>query len=207
MERRPVMRRIVIIGPLGGGKSTLALKLGRLLGITVHHLDWLYWGDTWTPTPPAEWQALLGRIVAGESWIVDGNFTSSLPQRLAAADTVIYLDVPRLTSTIRATRRRILHRWRQAPGMAGGARPMFNAQLFRWIWEFPSQHRPSLLEQLRHPSLADKTIILRTRRDVKRFVRSVREEEVPVSQSTPGRRSLAARLAAAARRLSFARRF
>ena len=176
MKRGRVMRRIVVIGPLAAGKSTLALKLGRLLGIPVHHLDWLYWGDTWTPKPPAEWQALLDRIVAGESWILDGNFTSSLPQRLVAADTVIYLDTPPLTSTIRASKRRVLHRWRRAPGMPGGSHPMFNVQLFRWIWEFPRQHRPHLLGQLSQPSVADKTIILRSRRDVRRFLRSVREQ-------------------------------
>jgi adenylate kinase family enzyme len=169
------VRRIAIIGPLGAGKSTLAVKLGQLLGIEVHHLDRLYWGDTWTATPPEEWQALLDRIVAGESWIIDGNFTSSLPQRLGAADTVIYLDVRPLTATIRATRRRVLHRWRRAPGMPGGARPMFNAQLFRWIWTFPSRGRPALLAQLEEPSVADKTVILRTRRDVRRFVRSAGE--------------------------------
>jgi adenylate kinase family enzyme len=181
MMRRRAMRRIVVIGPLAAGKSTLALKLGRLLQIPVHHLDWLYWGDTWTPTPPAEWQALLDRIVAGESWIIDGNFTSSLPQRLAAADTVIYLDTPPVTSAIRATRRRILHRLRPAPGTPGGARPMFNTQLFRWISAFPSQSRPYLLEQLTRPPVADKTIILRTRRDVRRFMRSMREGNSEVS--------------------------
>jgi adenylate kinase family enzyme len=184
-ERRRLMRRIVVIGPLAAGKSTLALKLGRLLGIPVHHLDWLYWGDTWTATPPTEWQALLDRIVVGESWIIDGNFTSSLPARLAAADTVIYLDVPPLTSTIRATRRRILHRWRPAPGVPGGLRPMFDAQLFRWIWTFRRTHRPYLLGQLRQPALSDKAVILRTRRDVRRFVRSVREEGASVSKSAP----------------------
>lgn len=177
------MRRIVIIGPLGAGKSTLALKLGALLGITVHHLDSLYWGDSWTPTPPAEWQALLDRLVADESWIIDGNFTGSLPQRLAAADTVVFLDTPPLTSTIRATKRRLLHRWRRAPGMAGGSRPMFNAQLFRWIWDFPGQHRPRLLAQLRQPSYVDKTVILRSRRDVRRFLRSVRERDAPTVET------------------------
>lgn len=173
------MRRIVIIGPLGSGKSTLAVKLGRLLGITVHHLDWLYWGDTWTATPAAEWQALLDGIVAGESWVIDGNFTSSLQQRLDAADTVIYLDAPPITSSIRATKRRLLHRWYRAPGMAGGSRPMFNVQLFRWIWEFPGEHRPYLLRQLSDPSVADKTVILRTRRDVKCFLRSVHADARP----------------------------
>jgi adenylate kinase family enzyme len=167
------MRRILIVGPLGTGKSTLALKLGDLLEIPVHHLDWLYWGDTWTPPPPSEWQELLDDLVNGDSWIIDGNFTSSLPQRLAAADTVIYLDLPPSTSTIRAIRRRILHRWRRAPGVPGGERPMFNVQLFRWIWEFPSQHRPHLIAQLRQPPVAHKAIILRNRRDVRRFLRSV----------------------------------
>jgi hypothetical protein len=202
MKGRRVMRRIVVIGPLAAGKSTLAVQLGRLLGIPVHHLDWLYWGDTWTPTPPAEWQAMLDRIVADESWIIDGNFTSSLPQRLAAADTVIYLDLPPLTSAIRATRRRILHRWRPAPGTPGGARPMFNAQLFRWISAFPSQNRPYLLGQLTRPPVADKTIILRNQRDVRRFVRSMREQDARVSHTTPTLRALANRVTAAILRRS-----
>ena len=194
MKRRRVMRRIVVIGPLGAGKSTLALKISRLLGIPVHHLDWLYLGDSWTPTPPAEWQALLDRIVAGESWIIDGNFTSSLPQRFAAADIVIYLDISPLTSTIRATRRRILHRWRPAPGVPGGSRPMFDAQLFRWIWTFPKRNRLYLLEQLRQPAVAEKTIILRTPRDVRRFLRSLREPDVPVTQGGAGNPQMARRL-------------
>src|SRR6185369_4540188 len=67
------MRRIVIIGPLGAGKSTLAVELGRILEIPVHHLDTLYWGDTWTPPSAAEWDGLLDRLVAGDAWIIDGN--------------------------------------------------------------------------------------------------------------------------------------
>jgi adenylate kinase family enzyme len=170
-----------VIGPLGAGKSTLAAELGRRLGVPVHHLDRLYWGDTWTRTPEAEWHAMLDRLVDGDAWVIDGNFTSSLPQRLAAADTVVYLDVPRLTSAIRATRRRIEHRWRRAPGMPGGSRPMFDAQLFRWIWKFPRDGRPQLLELLAQPSVAPKSLILRSRRDVRRFIESAGElrEETP----------------------------
>jgi adenylate kinase family enzyme len=167
------MRRIVIIGPLGAGKSTLAVELGRILEIPVHHLDTLYWGDTWTAPSPAEWDGLLDRLVAGDSWIIDGNFSSSLPRRLAAADTVVYLDAPRLTSAVQATKRRLFHRWRPGPGVAGGARPMFNAQLFRWIWVYRRETRPQLFEQLAAPPVAGKTVFLRNRRDVRRFLASV----------------------------------
>jgi adenylate kinase family enzyme len=167
------MRRIAVIGATGAGKSTLAAELGRLLGLPVHHLDALYWGDTWTPPLQAEWEALLDRLVAGEAWIIDGHFSGSLAQRIAAADTIVYLDASRLTATVRATKRRLFHRWRPAPGVAGGSRPMFDAQLIRWIWAFPTVNRPELLEQLSSPSLAGKAVVLRSRRDVRRFLRSV----------------------------------
>jgi adenylate kinase family enzyme len=168
-----MMRRIAVIGATGVGKSTLAAELGRLLGLPVHHLDALYWGDTWTPPSPDDWEALQDRLLAGEAWVIDGNFSASLSRRLAAADTVVYLDASRLTATMRATKRRLFHRWHPAPGVAGGARPMFDLQLLRWIWAFPRENRPGLLEQLADPAIADKAVILRNRRDVRRFLASI----------------------------------
>jgi len=178
VRRARRMRRIAVIGPLGAGKSTLAVELGRRLGLPVHHLDTLYWGDTWTPPSPAEWKALLDRLVAGDSWIIDGNFSSTLPQRLDAADTVVYLDASPLLSTMRATKRRLLHNWRPAPGVAGGSRPMFDRQIFRWIWAFPRESRTQLLEQLAAPPLVGKAVILRSRRDVRHFLATVAADSV-----------------------------
>jgi hypothetical protein len=114
---------------------------------------------------------------------MDGNFTSTLPQRLAAADTVIYLDTRPMMSTIRAAKRRIFHRWRRAPGVPGGDHPMFDAQLFRWIWSFRSTSRPGLLAQLDEPSIAPKTVVLRSRRDVRRFLKSAAEARMSLASA------------------------
>jgi adenylate kinase family enzyme len=167
------MRRIAIIGPAAAGKSTLARRLSDLLGIPVYHLDALYWRPNWTPTPAGEWEEALRKIVDSDSWIVDGNFTQTMRDRLDAADTIVFLDFPPLVSTIGAIGRRAVHRWRPAPGTQVASRPMFNLLLFRWIWSFPHDHRPTILAMLGEQSPSKRVVILRSRRQVKRFVEEV----------------------------------
>jgi adenylate kinase family enzyme len=167
------LQRIAIIGPSATGKSTLARRLGSLLGIPVYHLDALYWRPAWVATPDDEWDATLQRIVAADRWIVDGNFTASIQRRLEAADTVIFLDLPRRVSLLAVVRRRIQQLWRLPPGVAEGCRPMFNLRLFRWIWTFPKDHRQAFLQMLERQPPEKQVLILRSRRDVRRLVASV----------------------------------
>ncbi|MES2626184.1 MAG: AAA family ATPase, partial [Pseudomonadota bacterium] len=88
------MQRIAIIGCGGSGKSTLANTLGQKLGLPVHHLDQLYWRPTWIETPKAEWESLQQQLCNQPAWIIDGNYGGTMDLRLAAADTVIFLDMP-----------------------------------------------------------------------------------------------------------------
>jgi adenylate kinase family enzyme len=64
------MRRVVVIGSAGAGKSTFAARLGRATGPPVIHLDALYWKPGWVPTPRAEWDAKLAPLAAGPAWIM-----------------------------------------------------------------------------------------------------------------------------------------
>lgn len=89
------MQRIALIGSPGAGKATLARCLGQALGLPVYHLDALYWKPGWEPTPRAEWRELQLRLVAGDRWLIDGNYGGTMAIRLTAADTVICLDLPR----------------------------------------------------------------------------------------------------------------
>lgn len=176
------MRRIAIVGPMAVGKSTLAIRLGELLELPTHHLDALYWRPGWEPTPADEWDALLERIVAGDEWIIDGGFTQSMPMRFEAADTLIYVDLPRRVSFASLVKRRLSHSFRRSPGVPLHCRPMFNFQLFRWIWDFPESHRPVILGLLAEHGRGKNVVHVKSRAEVRRFLASVAEEGVLARQ-------------------------
>ncbi|MFD4249666.1 hypothetical protein ACFWQL_08005 [Amycolatopsis thermoflava] len=98
------MRRVVVLGCGGAGKSTFSRRLGALLDLPVTHLDHVYWQPGWVPLPAGEFAARQRVLVAGERWLLDGNCGGTLEIRLAAADTVILLDPPRRVCLRRAAR-------------------------------------------------------------------------------------------------------
>lgn len=99
------MKRIAIIGSPGAGKSTLAWQLGEILGLPVFHLDRLFWKPGWIPSPKSLWIAMQSTLVTRDSWIIDGNYGSTLHIRVEAADTIIFLDFPRYICLGQAVKR------------------------------------------------------------------------------------------------------
>lgn len=101
------MDRIAIVGCGGSGKSCLALSLGSLLNVTPAHLDGLYYDRNWKPLDRDRFAELQRDLVTAPRWIIDGNYASSLPIRLQAADTVVFLDLPSWTCLWGIAQRRI----------------------------------------------------------------------------------------------------
>lgn len=113
--------RICIMGPSNSGKSTLADAIGRARNLPPIHLDQLrHQPDTdWIERPDAEFAILHDAAIAADRWVMDGNYSRLLPQRLARATGVILLDTPTVTSLTRYLRRCWFDRHRTG-GLRGG---------------------------------------------------------------------------------------
>ena len=88
------MKRILIIGCPGSGKSTLARKLQARTGLPLFHLDMLYWNADKTTVTRDVFDERLGKVLARDEWIIDGNYQRTMEIRLQACDTVLFLDCP-----------------------------------------------------------------------------------------------------------------
>ncbi len=135
------MRRVLVIGPCGSGKSTLARELAPRMGLPLVHMDQLGWQAGWVETERAELHARLAAVVAQDRWLIEGNYGSVLPQRLARADTVIYLDFPIRLCLWRLVKRIVTHRGRARPDMPEGCPERFDAAFFWYVMNWNSGPR------------------------------------------------------------------
>ncbi len=177
------MRKIAIIGAGGSGKSTLARRLGEILGLEVIHLDALFWNPGWVETPRPEWEALQRELVARDTWIIDGNYGGTMDIRLQAADTVIFLDAPRWRCAYQVVKRRFQYRDRTRPDLADGCPEQISWEFLRWIWTYPEQRRPGILDKLANGDA--EVIILRSRRQIRAFLRPFEERADVQNQQGP----------------------
>ena len=87
--------RIAIIGNAGGGKSTLARKLGKALDLPVTHVDSVQYRSGWQRTETAECDRILDGAAQADRWVIDGfGSDASIEQRINLADTVVFVDFP-----------------------------------------------------------------------------------------------------------------
>jgi adenylate kinase family enzyme len=119
------VRRVSVVGTSGAGKSTLSRALADALGAGFLELDSVFHQPGWVPLPREEFRERVAAVVAGERWVIDGNYSSQVKDLVwARADTVVWLDLPR-----RTVMRRII--WRSLR-RAAGRTELWNGNRERW---------------------------------------------------------------------------
>ena len=119
------VRRVSVVGTSGAGKSTLSRALAGALDADFFELDSVFHQPDWVPLPREEFRERVAAAVAGERWVIDGNYTSQVKDLVwARADTVVWLDLPR-----RTVMRRII--WRSFR-RAAARTELWNGNRERW---------------------------------------------------------------------------
>jgi adenylate kinase family enzyme len=164
------MKRVLIIGSSGSGKSTFALRLSQMTGLEVIHLDRLFWHPNWVDTPDEEWQKKVEDILEGDSWIIDGNYRGTMEMRLKKCDTVIFLDLPRTTCVYRILKRVVFYRKGNRPDMAEGCDERFDWEFIKWVWNYPARSKPRVEALLERFKDEKKIIRLTSKKEIESFL-------------------------------------
>ena len=168
------MRRVMIIGQAGSGKSTLARIMGGITHMPVVHIDHIHWQAGWVERTGPEKDALCAQVHGRELWIFEGGRSSTWPERLARADTLIWLDFPLLLRLPRVLWR-TLHYWdRNRPDLPEGYPDRFSLDFLRWIWTTRRSARPKMLALYDSVPPDKAKHRLRSQREVDRFLSGLR---------------------------------
>ena len=126
------MRKAIVIGCPGAGKSTFAKRLHEVTGLPLYYLDMLWHKPDRTNIVKEEFDTRLGEIVQKDRWIIDGNYQRTLKMRLKECDTVFLLDYP-LEVCLAGAESRIGVKREDLPWLE----TEFDEEFKRWIMGFP----------------------------------------------------------------------
>lgn len=160
------MKKILIIGCPGSGKSTFARRLAAKTGIPLHHLDMIWHKPDKTTVSTKEFDECLNEVFSGNEWIIDGNYLRTLPWRLTQCDTVFFFDLPMETCLAGAERRLGMQR-EDMPWVEDEMDPEFR----QWIIDFPNEQLPKIKEFLK--SCDKDVVVFESHEDADRFLDSM----------------------------------
>lgn len=162
------MRKVIVIGCPGGGKSTFSRKLHDLTDLPLYHLDRMYWNPDRTKVEKSVFRERLAEVIGKDAWIIDGNYGSTMEWRMEASDTVFFLDYP-TEVCLEGIRARKGKPRSDMPWVETGD----DEEFLQFIRDYREESRPKVLNLLeKYP---DKTVfIFRARDEADEFLNNLK---------------------------------
>ncbi len=158
------MKKVIIIGSPGAGKSTFARALADKTGLPLYYLDMLWHKPDKTNISPEEFDEKLLELTTRDKWIIDGNYARTISIRLESCDTVFLLDYP-MELCLESVRSRIGTPREDMPWVETEE----DEEFMEWIRDFPQTQLPKIYRALRdHPQ--KEIHIFKSREESARFL-------------------------------------
>lgn len=169
------MKRILIVGSCGAGKSTLAVQLSQITKLPLIHLDSVFWLPNWVQKDKDIFDEELRGLLSNEEWIIDGNYHRTMEMRFEKADTIIFLDYNRYLCIFRAIKRATFKkRADEIKGCNEGICIEF-LELLKWAWNYPKNRKPIVDGLLKNLPKAKKVHIFKKPKHTARFVEEMKK--------------------------------
>ena len=168
------MKKIIVIGCCGAGKSTFSRKLHDITKLELIHLDQYYWKPNWEETDKNDWQNKVQQLANKPSWIIDGNYTGTLDIRIEQADTIIYFDFPTWKCLGRVISRVLKYWGKERPDMPEGCKERFDIEFLHYVATFNIVKRRRILEKLDRLKSQKVIKIFRTDLDATQYLNHIK---------------------------------
>ena len=159
------MKRVIVIGSPGAGKSTFSRRLRDKTGLPLHYLDMIWHLPDRTNISEEEFDKKLAEILQTDSWIIDGNYGRTIEMRLQYCDTVFLLDYP-LNVCLEGARSRVGVQREEIPWVE----EELDEEFRQWIIDFPKTKLPQIYQLLEQYGEGKDMHIFRSRDDAEEYL-------------------------------------
>ena len=167
------MKKVLVLGCCGAGKSTFSKKLQSILKIPLIHLDSHYHKPNWVEPEKEEWEKVLKQILRRESFIMDGTYLESLDERIKKSDTIIFLDYSLIKCFFRVIKRVVIDFGKKRSDMAPGCKEEFDLEFLWFVLTFNNKYRKEITQKLNSVKNKKNVAIFQTDKHADKFLEQI----------------------------------
>ena len=163
------MKKVIVIGCPGSGKTTFSIKLNKIIDLPLYHLDAIWHKPDKTHIPREEFDQRASEIFETPEWIIDGNYSRTIEMRLKQCDTVFLFDLP-TEICIQGAKERIGKGHYDLPWLETEVDPEF----MQFIEDFPRNVLPGIYELIEKYKTEKQIIIFKSRSEADKYIEQLK---------------------------------